>query len=274
MKIVRFLGKDNNPHWGILDNEFIFCLTGDIFGNFSKGERLGRIETFTLLAPAEPSIGVASVLNYRDRLKEEGRLAFREHSLFYKPPNTVIGPDTEVEFPRDSRGNTCEAELCIVIKKLAKNIPETDALGYVLGYTCGIDFGSNDYYRKDKNLARVKGFDSSGPLGPYLETELDTTNLWVRCRVNGILKQDGNTSNMVFNVAKLISHITAYMTLSPGDVIWTGSPKGGAIPVFPGDCIEVEIQGLGILKNEIRAATQKIITTTSSNFIKEKPRIC
>ena len=130
-------------------------------------------------------------------------------------------------------------ELCAVIKRRAKDVSVDDALSYVLGYTCGNELGAMDFIREDKNVTRGRGFDTSGPIGPYLVTDLDTSNLRLQSRVNGEIRQDSNTNQMLFNVAELVHHITAFMTLQPGDVVWTGTPPGRA-PVRVGDVVRIK----------------------------------
>lgn len=250
--LARFRWKEG-VKWGVLENEKLFNVRGDIYDKFEKGEELCRLEQVSLLAPAEPRIMVACALNYIDHIMEMGRIAPREPKLFFKPPNTLMGPLDEVRFPSVARDYRFEAELCVVMKRRTRSVTEADALKHVLGYTCGNDFGALDLLKQDENLTRARGFDTSGPLGPFLVTGLNPQNLSIKGRVNGELKQDSNTSAMIHGVPKLISHISAFMTLMPGDVIWTGTPKGGACPVKVGDTIEVEIEGIGILKNRVAA---------------------
>jgi 2-keto-4-pentenoate hydratase/2-oxohepta-3-ene-1,7-dioic acid hydratase in catechol pathway len=206
-----------------------------------------------LLAPVEPSITVACGRNYLDHIKEMGWPVPQEPLVFFKPANTVIGPDDNIVFPTVAQDIRYEAELCFVIKRQAKDVAEEEALDYVLGYTCGNDITAIDLFQKDGFLARAKGFDTSGPLGPFLVTGLDPRNLDIKGRVNGVTKQDSNTNLIIFSVEKLISYISAFMTLRPGDVVWTGTPKGGACPVKVGDVIEVEIEGIGVLRNKLVA---------------------
>src|SRR5690606_31364907 len=143
-------------------------------------------------------------------------------------------------------------ELCIVIGKQAYRVSEQDALNYVLGYTCGNDVSHRVQQRKDGQWIRAKGYDTFCPLGPIIETELDPNNVKVQSRLNGELRQDSHTSNLIFNPAFLISFITNVMTLLPGDVIMTGTPEGVG-PMQPGDTIEVEVEGIGVLRNTTRS---------------------
>lgn len=253
MKIVRFRWQ-GGVYWGILEGESIFALEGDIYGKFDRGKEMCQLREVKLLAPAEPKNGVACGRNYLDHIREMGWPVPEEPNLFFKPVNTVIGPEDDIIFPSPSKDLRYEAELCLVIKKLAKNVPEEKARDYVLGYTCGNDVTAIDLFEKDKILARAKGFDTAGPLGPCLVTDIDPHNLAIKGRVNGETRQDSHTSLMIFSVPRLISVITAFMTLYPGDVVWTGTPKGGASPIKVGDVIEVEVEGIGVLKNKLVAS--------------------
>ena len=252
LKIVRFQWRDK-VNWGILEDDTIFSLSGDLYGDFKRGKKLCQRQEVRLLTPVEPSITVACGMNYMDHIKEMGWAVPKEPHLFFKPANTVVGPDDNVVYPAISQDLRYEGELCCVIKRPAKNVPEKEALDYVLGYTCGNDFTAMDVTGKDGRLTRSKGFDTSGPLGPCLVTGLDPHNLNIKSRLNGELKQDSNTGLTIFNVEKLISYISAFLTLRPGDVVWTGTPRGGACPVKVGDVIEVEIEGIGILRNKVVA---------------------
>ena len=252
LKIVRFQWRDK-VNWGILEGDTIFSLSGDLYGDFKRGKKLCQRQEVRLLAPVEPSITIACGMNYMDHIKEMGWAVPKEPALFFKPANTVVGPDDNVAYPAISQDLRYEGELCCVIKRPAKNVPEKEALDYVLGYTCGNDFTAMDVTGKDGRLTRSKGFDTSGPLGPCLVTGLDPHNLNIKSRLNGEIKQDSNTSLTIFKIEKLVSYISGFLTLRPGDVVWTGTPRGGACPTKVGDVIEVEIEGIGILRNKVVA---------------------
>ena len=252
MRIVRFRWQDR-VRWGIVEDGTVFSLDGDLYGEFKKGKELCRLGDVKLLAPAEPSIMVACGRNYMGTIGQLGVDIPQEPALFFKPAITVADPGADIVYPPVSRDLRYEAELCCVIKQEVKNVPEDKALDYVLGYTCGDDFTLMDLFEKDGRLTRAKGFDTSGALGPWLVTGLDPHHLGIKGRVNGETKQDGNTSQMMFPVERIISHISAFMTLRPGDVVFTGTPEGGHCPVKVGDMIEVEIEGIGILKNQVVA---------------------
>ena len=252
MKIARFTWE-GRANWGILDDNTIFSIAGDIYDDFEKGKELCQLRDVSLLAPAEPSIMVACGLNYMGSIKELGVAVPQEPALFFKPPSTVVSPNGDIIYPTISIDLCYEAELCCVIKRRGKNIPEEQALDYILGYTCGNDLTLMDLVEKDGRLTRAKGFDTSSPLGPFLVTDISPHDIPIKSRLNGETKQDSNTSLMIFSLEKIISYISAFMTLHPGDVIWSGTPGGGHRPVEAGDVIEVEIDGIGILRNRVVA---------------------
>ncbi|MBA7595056.1 putative protein YisK [subsurface metagenome] len=252
MKIARFQWR-GKVTWGIVEGETIFSLEGNIYDEFEKGARLCQLGDVKLLAPVEPSITIACGMNYMDHIKEMGWEAPKEPALFFKPRNTIVGPEDEVIYLKVSEDVRYEGELCCVIKRQAKDVAEEEALDYVLGYTCGNDVTAYDLNTKDGRLTRAKAFDTSGPLGPFLVTGLDPHNLKIKSRLNNKAQQDSNTGLTVFGVEKLVSYISAFLTLQPGDVVWTGTPPGGACPVKVGDVMEVEIEGIGILRNRIVA---------------------
>jgi len=254
MKIIRFQ-KQGQEYWGILENEKVFALEGNLYGDFKKGKELCRLEDVRLLAPVVPTIMICCGMNYMERFKEDyfrdaGLKPTAEPIIFFKPATAVIGPMDDVIFPSIAETLRYEAELCVVIKRRARNVSEKEASDYILGYTCGNELGAMDLMKKDRWMTRAKGFDTSGPLGPCLVTNLNSHNLSIKSSVNGEKKQDSNTSFMIFSVERLISYISDFMTLRPGDVIWTGSPEG-ACNVNVGDVMEVEIEGIGILRNKV-----------------------
>lgn len=256
MKLARFIWKGKR-HWGIIDDTTIFSIVGDIYSNFNKAKELCQLYDISLLAPAEPGIMIACGLNYMGSIKELGVEVPKEPSLFFKPSSTIVAPNGDIIYPTISDNLCYEAELCCVIKRKGRNIQEEHALDYVLGYTCGNDLTLMDLVEKDGRLTRAKGFDTSSPLGPYLVTDIDPHCLSIRSRLNGENRQDSNTSLMIFSIEKIISFISAFMTLNPGDVIWTGTPEGGHRPVAVGDIIEVEIQNIGNLRNVVTAPRSK-----------------
>jgi 2-keto-4-pentenoate hydratase/2-oxohepta-3-ene-1,7-dioic acid hydratase in catechol pathway len=200
-----------------------------------------------------PSKIIVIGLNYRDHAKEL-KMEIPEYPMIcLKPPTSVIQNGETILYPSQSQEVHYEGELAIVIKDKIKNIPIDEVSRHIAGYTCANDVTARDLQRADGQWTRSKSFDTFCPLGPKIVSNIDPTNLEIRTRVNGTVKQHSNTKNMVFNVFELVSFLSAVMTLSPGDVIVTGTPPGVG-PIVPGDTVEVEIEGIGILKNKVAKA--------------------
>jgi 2-keto-4-pentenoate hydratase/2-oxohepta-3-ene-1,7-dioic acid hydratase in catechol pathway len=196
-----------------------------------------------------PSKIVCVGRNYADHAKELGNDVPAEPMLFLKAPSAIVFDADGIVLPRQSGQVEHEAELGIVISKICKDLDDDgNVLDYIQGFTCLNDVTARDLQRKDGQFARAKSFDTFCPIGPHIETELDPTDIRVICRVNGEIKQDGRTSQMVFPVDFLVRYISNMMTLNPGDVIATGTPSGVS-KMNPGDVCEVEIEGIGILTN-------------------------
>ena len=170
--------------------------------------------------------------------------------MFIKPNTSVVGPGDPVFYPRQSHDVHFEGELAVVISRICRDVPAERAADVILGYTVANDVTARDLQRKDVQFTRAKGFDSFCPLGPWIETDLDTSDLRVQTFLNGDLKQDGTTRDLVFDVPTLIAHVTSVMTLLPGDVILTGTPDGVG-PMEVGDEVDVVISGIGTLTNKV-----------------------
>ena len=230
--------------------------------------RLPLIGTDRLLDIA-PSKIVAVGLNYREHVAESKVFDLKqlevpsEPVLFAKTPNVLVGPGAPIVIPAIQ--NTYgfaeprvdhEAELAVIISKTCKNVQESEALDYVLGYTCFNDVSQRNIQKQDASgWFRGKSFDTFGPIGPVVVPAAgiaDPQSLQVTCRVNGTVRQSASTADMIFPVAALISFISRNMTLNPGDIIATGTPNGVS-PILPGDVVEVEIQGIGVLRNPVEA---------------------
>jgi 2-keto-4-pentenoate hydratase/2-oxohepta-3-ene-1,7-dioic acid hydratase in catechol pathway len=205
-----------------------------------------------LLAPVLPSKLVCVGRNYVAHAQEWGLEVPEEPMLFLKPSTAVIGPGDPIRLLPVSKRIDFEGELAVVIGRLARGVRAEDAYKFILGYTCGNDVTLRDLQKKDDQWARAKGFDGSAPLGPWIETELDPNDVIVRTRLNGEIRQQASTSEMVFGVATLIEYVTTFMTLLPGDVLLTGTPEGVG-KLAGGDVVEVEVEGVGMLRNEVRA---------------------
>jgi 2-keto-4-pentenoate hydratase/2-oxohepta-3-ene-1,7-dioic acid hydratase in catechol pathway len=197
-----------------------------------------------------PTKIIAIGLNYIDHAKELNMPIPEYPIIFMKPPTSVIKSGDSILYPAQSKEVHYEGELAVVIKDKARFVKQEDAHRFIAGYTCANDVTARDLQRIDGQWTRAKSFDTFCPLGPRVASDIDPLNLDIATRVNGITKQHSNTKNMIFNVFYLVSYISEIMTLLPGDIIITGTPPGVG-PVVPGDEVEVEIEGIGILKNKI-----------------------
>ena len=207
-------------------------------------------EGATLLAPVVPTKIVCVGRNYADHAKELGNEAPAEPIIFLKPPSAVLAPGRSIMRPAISQRVDHEAELAIVIGTRTRNLKAADWREVVLGFTCANDVTARDIQKKDVQFTRGKSFDTFCPLGPCIETELDVSDVRLLARVNGEVRQDGRTSQMIFAPDFLIEFISSIMTLEPGDVILTGTPAGVG-PLNAGDSVEIEIEGIGVLRNDV-----------------------
>ena len=255
MRIVRFTHQDS-IRYGIVDGGELVVLAGDpMFTGFdTTGERvpLGEI---ALLAPVIPRSKIVCVgKNYHDHATEMGGEAPAAPLLFFKPNTAVIGPGDAIVRPPQSERTDFEGELAAVIGIVTKNVPAERALEHVFGFTIANDVTARDLQRSDGQWSRAKGFDTFCPLGPAIETEFDLDGGAVlTTRLNGEVRQQAPISDMVHSVADVIAYASAAFTLLPGDVVLTGTPAGVG-PFVAGDVVEVEITGLGILRNTARDA--------------------
>jgi len=250
MKIVRMKAGDDIAY-GVADVEGVMVYRGSPFVAWEPTETVVPWESVQLLAPVLPTKVVAVGRNYVDHAEERNAPVPEEPLIFLKPATSVIGPDANVIYPSISNEIHHEAELAVVIGKVARHVRAEDAQAYIIGYTAANDVTARDLQTKDGQWARAKGFDTFCPLGPAIETELDPLEkLAVICRVNGEVRQAGFTSDMVFGVAEILEFVTAVMTLLPGDVILTGTPSGIS-KVEPDEVMEVEVDGIGTLSNRL-----------------------
>ena len=203
-----------------------------------------------LLAPVLPSKVIGVGRNYADHAQELGNEVPAEPMLFLKPSTSVIGPSDGIVYPRQSSDVQHEAELAVVIGRLCREVPRERVADVVLGYTCGNDVTARDLQKTDGQWARAKGFDSFCPLGPWIETDLEPSDVAITCTVGEELRQAGRTKQMVHDVAALVSYISEAFTLLPGDVILTGTPAGVA-QLSVGDEVSVSVEGIGTLTNRV-----------------------
>lgn len=205
-----------------------------------------------LLAPVTPAVIVCVGKNYAAHAAEMGTEAPSSPVVFLKPPGSIVGPGEPIRWPRDAGRVDFEGELAVVIAATARDVPPARAAEVILGYTCANDVTARDQQRADGQWTRAKGHDTFCPLGPWITTDLDPTGLSVTTRVDGVVRQQAPTSQLIHSVAELIAFVTGFMTLRPGDVLLTGTPAGVG-PLRPGELVEVEIPGIGVLANPVVA---------------------
>ena len=252
MKIVRIKSGDDIVY-GVADAEGVLVYRGTPFVAWEPTEIVVPWSSVTLLSPVIPTKVMCVGKNYEDHASEMDGEVPEEPLIFMKPATSVIGSNANVIHPKQSSEVHHEAELAVVISKPARNVKAEDVSQYIFGYTAANDVTARDLQRKDGQWTRAKGFDTFCPLGPAIETELDPLErLAVICKVNGEVRQAGFTSDMVFGVAEILEYITAFTTLLPGDVVLTGTPSGVG-KVDPGDVMEVEVDGIGVLTNRLVA---------------------
>ena len=253
MRLVRFRHGDRIATGAVeRGSDEIQVLKGTFFEDpLPTGESI-PLDDVRLLAPVLPSKLVCVGKNYAAHAAEFGMQVPEEPLLFLKPSTAVIGPNDPIELLPISRRIDYEGELAVVIGRLARGVRAEEAFQVILGYTCANDVTLRDLQKTDDQWARAKGFDGSAPIGPWIETDLDPNEATVLTRLNGEVRQQGSTADLVFGVATLIEYITTFMTLLPGDLLLTGTPEGvGALA--DGDVVEVEVEGVGTLRNEVRA---------------------
>ena len=257
MKLARFKWQGKIVH-GVIDGGEIRAISGSIFGKFKAGGSLGKLKDFRLLPPVDPNNLIAIGLNYIDVMetwvKETGRPRPIRPHVFPLIRSSIIGHLDNIVYPVKAQDNWAYPELVVVMKKPAKLVSEREASDYILGYTCGNDMAALDIeFSEDDGLTgRAHNFDTFTSFGPWIETELSPGNIGISLKFNGETVKKGNTSNMAFSVGRIVSHVSEFMTLQPGDIIFTGSPGGHAMKV--GDDVEVEIEGIGTLRNKVVAS--------------------
>jgi 2-keto-4-pentenoate hydratase/2-oxohepta-3-ene-1,7-dioic acid hydratase in catechol pathway len=252
MKLCRFDHKGKSA-CGRIHGEVVEVFRGELLGDREPAGITLPLAEVRLLAPLLPGKIIGIGRNYATHAREMGNAPPDEEPLiFLKPPSAVISPGDAILLPAASKRVDHEAELGVIIGRTARNIPEEeDPLRYVFGYSCVNDVTARDLQKKDVQFTRGKGFDTFCPFGPVIETELDPTNVMVAARVNGELRQQARTREMIFPVRQLIRFLAGIMTLLPGDLIATGTPAGVG-PLASGDVVEVEVEGIGVLSNPVR----------------------
>lgn len=256
MRIARFTVEDE-MHYGLVEGaegeETVTVLAGDPFyTGVQATEKSFPLDDVRLLSPIIPRSKVVGVArNWHDHAKELGNETPTSPQFFIKPNTSVVGPNDSVTLPDWSEAVSFEGELAVVIGRIAKAVPVERVHEIIFGYTVANDLTARDAQKTDLQWTRAKGFDGACPLGPWIETELDTDDLSIKTWVDGDVKQDGTTADMVFGVAEVVAAASEMFTLLPGDVILTGTPAGVGL-VEDGNEIEIEVEGIGALVNTVR----------------------
>ena len=258
MKFCRFLqlplSPSPSPLFGIFEDETIREISGPPWAAWSRGSRAWPISAIRLLAPVDPRKIVCVGRNYAAHAAELGNEVPREPLIFLKPSTSIIGPEDPILLPQYSRRVEHEGELGLVVAKRCSHLTDQDdSLSYLAGYTALNDVTARDLQKSDVQFTRAKGFDTFCPVGPWIESELNPSDLAVETRVNGAIRQSGRTSLMIFSPAFLVRWISRMMTLEPGDLIATGTPVGVG-PLAASDTVEVTVEGVGVLRNPVQAS--------------------
>jgi 2-keto-4-pentenoate hydratase/2-oxohepta-3-ene-1,7-dioic acid hydratase in catechol pathway len=252
MRIIRYQQKGSPAQYGWVNEDLVGPLSGAPFGAYRRLEATLPLKQVTLLMPVEPSKLIAVGRNYPEHAREHGAEIPEVPLIFSKALSSVIGPDQAIVLPPQSQRVEHEAELAVVIARRGRWINQDDVKEYILGYTIANDVTARDLQNRDGQWTRAKGFDTFCPLGPWIETDLDPTDVLITCRVNDELRQMASSREMVFSIAQLIVYVSSFMTLEPGDVLLSGTPAGVS-PLKAGDRVEVEIEGIGKLSNPVIA---------------------
>jgi 2-keto-4-pentenoate hydratase/2-oxohepta-3-ene-1,7-dioic acid hydratase in catechol pathway len=246
-RYVRFAAGDRQAY-GVLEDRTIHELSG---APYSGGTRTGRTHTLDavrLLAPAEPRNVIAVGLNYRSHLGQRPVPTYP--GLFAKFPTSIVGPGADIVLPPDAKNAHYEGELVLVIGRTAKNVPAERAMQHVFGVTAGNDVSERDWQQSDLQWLRAKASDTFGPIGPMIVSGLNYDDLLVQTRVNGEVRQTERTKDLIFGISEIVSYISRYVTLQPGDIIFTGTPQSTRA-IKDGDVVEIEVEGVGVLRNKV-----------------------
>jgi 2-keto-4-pentenoate hydratase/2-oxohepta-3-ene-1,7-dioic acid hydratase in catechol pathway len=248
--VGRFLGPNGRPSLGWKEGDFIQPAIGDLFAELIPDGALIPLSKVRMYPPIRPSkiIGIGS--NYRKHIEEMGRAIPTVPKLFLKPSSAVIGPRDPILIPPVTQRVDHEAELAVVIGRHCSRVSASDAMKHVVGFTCVNDVTARDFQKQDGVFSRAKGFDSFCPMGPWILRSQNDQPRQVICRVDGVVRQNGNSSDLLFSIPQLISFVSSVMTLFPGDVITTGTPSGVS-PLKAGQVVEVEVEGIGVLRNPV-----------------------
>lgn len=248
--IGRFQKGDDIFYAKVVDGE-LFKLKGDVFGSPSFAKKSTPRKGIKTLIPVQPSKVIAVGLNYADHARESGLEPPKEPLFWLKAPTSLIADGGKIDIPFPNHNVHFEAELAVVIGRRVRNVTPAAAARYIFGYTAAQDISDRTIQKKESQWARAKSFDTFTPLGPYVENKIDPHSLTIQLFQNGQLRQNSNTSQLIFNTFELVSFVSTNMTLLPGDIILTGTP-GGVGPIESGDRLEVRVQGLSPLVNSVK----------------------
>jgi 2-keto-4-pentenoate hydratase/2-oxohepta-3-ene-1,7-dioic acid hydratase in catechol pathway len=248
--IGRFQKGDETFYAKVVDGE-LFRVVGDVFGAPAFEKKAIRLKGIKTLTPVAPSKIIAVGLNYADHAREQNKPLPKEPLIWFKAPTSLIPDGAKIEVPFPHHRTDYEAELAIVIGRKIRNVAPAAAARYIFGYTTAQDISDRTIQNAESQWARCKSFDTFTPLGPYVETKINPHDLNIQLFQNGCLRQNSNTSQLIFNCHRLVSFISTNLTLLPGDIILTGTPSGVG-PIQSGDRLEVRIQGLAPLVNIVK----------------------
>src|SRR6058998_1797770 len=251
-KYVRYFAA-GKISYGILEDDLIRELNGDIFTGVESTGKTLTLRDVKLLAPCDPRNVAAVGRNYKSHIVDRNIQPAPFPGLFWKPSSSIIGTEENIQLPEGAQNVHYEAEMVVVIGKKTRSITPADAHQYIFGVTAGNDVSERDWQKNDLQWFRAKGSDTFGVLGPAIVQGLNYNDLLVESRVNGEVRQSQRTRDLIFDVPTVVSYITQFVTLQPGDVIYTGTP-GTTKAMQPGDIVEVEVEGVGILRNVVARA--------------------
>ncbi|MFN8573638.1 MAG: fumarylacetoacetate hydrolase family protein [Gemmatimonadaceae bacterium] len=252
-KYVRY-AVDGRARYGKVEGEMVRPLRGAPWVDATPSGAAVTLASVHLLAPTEPSKVIAVGLNYQTHLGERPAAAYP--GLFAKLPTSIIGTNEDIVLPPDAMNTHYEGEMVVVIGKRATRVSKETAKDYVFGVTVGDDVSERDWQKNDLQWFRAKASDTFGPLGPMIATGLNYDDLLLQTRLNGEVVQSQRTKDLIFNVSEIVSYVSHYVTLMPGDVIYTGTP-GTTKRIVAGDVVEVELEGVGVLRNRVTQPTGK-----------------
>ena len=254
-RFVRYQSEEG-VSYGLVDGDEVWEIEGDLFGSYTVTPNSFDIEDLEILAPTDPSKVIAVGLNYRSHLDMAARdLGTSDEvaqypGLFAKYPTSIVANGADIVKPADSENLHFEGEMVLVIGRTASNVSVEEAEDYIFGVTVGNDISERDWQAADLQWLRAKASDTFGPVGPFIVNGLDYGNLMVQTRVNGEVRQSASSADLIFDIPTIVSYVSRYVTLFPGDLIFTGTP-GTTQAMEPGDIVEVEIEGVGILSNQV-----------------------